>query len=427
MAVRRLLVRGGPGTRVTRLELFYDLVFVFAFVNVTTLAAADLTVRTLVEALLVLALLWWCWTGFAVLGNVLRADQGVLPLVGFLVMSAVLVLTLTTATAFVDEPGGLFGPLVFATAYLLTWLVQAPLAWRVLAGVVPVRRMLSLVVPTVLGSVLILAAGLLPATRVLAPEAVPHWQLGLWVLALLVQYATGFLVGRTGFRLGSPGHWAERHALIVLVALGESMISLGTSTSERVGRPITWTIISAAVLGLASIAMLWWLYFDTLAYVLEQVLHGPGDGVPAPLARDAYTYLHLPLIVAVIAFALGLKRLLADVTGPAAARPDVLGGLDLLMLFGGVALFLLALAVIEFRALGRLRYGYLLAAAGLAAVSPLADRAMVALTVVSVCCTALVVVELATNRALRSRARGLAMLEQQVVEEAAVTFRHGRR
>lgn len=89
----------------TRLELFYDLVFVFAFLNVSSLTEADFSVQGLVEALLVLSLLWWCWSGFAALGNILRADQGVMPLLGFGVMAAVFVLALSTDTAFGRIPG----------------------------------------------------------------------------------------------------------------------------------------------------------------------------------------------------------------------------------------------------------------------------------------------------------------------------------
>ncbi|MFI7574234.1 low temperature requirement protein A [Micromonospora sp. NPDC049497] len=421
----RLLNLGGPGTRVTRLELFYDLVFVFAFFNVTTLTSANLNPRTLLESLAVLALLWWCWTGFAALGNVVRADQGIMPVVGFLIMAAVFVLALTTAVAFRDEPGGLSGPLVFASAYLVTWVLKVIALWTTIPpdrGAV--GRSVLLTVPTIGGALVILAAAMLPQR--LAPEHELDVRLALWAVALLVEYTVGFMLTRTGWRLRSVGHWAERHALIVLVALGESVIALGVGSTSRAGRPITVAAILAAVLGIAVVATLWWLYFDLLAFAVEQVLHGVRGPERIPLARDVYTYLHLPLIVGIILVALGLKRLLAGlIAAPRTPGRETLDGLDLLVLHGGVVIFLLALVAVEWRAFRRLDRLSLAAGALLVAAAPLAYRmpVLAALVLLTGFMGVLVLVRLRTTRDMRTRVRDTALVERESLEAEANRWR----
>ncbi|NYF54223.1 low temperature requirement protein A [Micromonospora purpureochromogenes] len=422
----RLVSWGGPGTRVTRLELFYDLVFVFAFLNVTTLAAADLTARRLVEAMFVLALLWWCWTGFAAVGNMLRADRGVMPLVGFSTMAAVFVLALTTAVAFRDEPGGLYGPWVFSLAYLATWVVRVVALWSTVGrGRAPQARSMLLTARTMGGAVIIVIAASVPQ-RVVPDSAVEDVRLGLWAFALLVEYAGGLVLPRTGWRLRSVGHWAERHALIVLVALGESVIALGISSTSRAGRPIGIPVIAAAVFGIAIIAALWWLYFDVLAFAVEQVLHGVRGHTRIPMARDVYTYLHLPLIVGIILFALGLKEVMAGVIqDPSSASREELGGLVLLVLYGGVILYLVALVAIQLRVFRRLDRVLTAAAVLLVLLFPAAYRLPV-LTTLSLLTAAVVVVvlvQLWATREVRGRVRETALDEQAALEAEANSWR----
>lgn len=422
----RWISPGAPGSRVTRLELFYDLVFVFAFLNVTTLTSAELDVRGLLEAFFVLALLWWCWSAFAAVGNVLRADQGIMPGIGFAVMAAVFVLAMTTAVAFRDEPGGLPGPVVFAAAYLMTWLLKmTALWWAAGGGWPPSRGALLLAVPAFGGAGLILAAAILPQ-RLVAPTPVEDVRLGIWSAALLVEYSIGVLLCRGGWRLRSMGHWAERHALIVLIALGESIIALGTGATIRAGRPISWPIIVGAVLGIAVIAALWWLYFDVVALALEQTVHGVRGPERMPLVRDVYSYLHLPLIVGIMFFALGLKRLLADVTDLSTpAGQDELGGLDVLVLYGGVVLYLLALLGIGLRAFRWFGRAAIVGSAVLVALMPLATRIpeLPALGVLAGVCLVLVIVQVGSLNAIRRRVREAAQSEQEALEAEANEWR----
>ncbi|RKF29350.1 low temperature requirement protein A [Micromonospora globbae] len=422
----RALNLGAPGSRVTRLELFYDLVFVFAFLNVSSLTEADFSVQGLVEALLVLSLLWWCWSGFAALGNILRADQGVMPLLGFGVMAAVFVLALSTDTAFRKNPGSFDGLFVFACAYTLMWVILIAALWSTVpAQRGPRLRSLVLAVPMVLGVALIVVGAIVPQ-RLFTSDVADNVRIGCWALALLVEYAVGLLLGRTGWRLRSMGHWAERHALIVLIALGESVLALGVGATNRNGRPISASVVVAAMLGIAVIAALWWLYFDVLASRVEQILHGVRGPERIPAARDVYTYLHLPLVIGVILFALGLERLLGGIINrPEATAHSAVGGLDVVILLGGVVLYLLALVAVELRVSGRVDVVLATSGALLVVLIPVAGQfpALIGLAMLAVVTVATAVVQLAAKRGVRRRVRDLIQQEQDALEAAASQWR----
>ncbi|WP_236648482.1 low temperature requirement protein A, partial [Micromonospora sicca] len=187
--------RGAPGSRTTRLELFYDLVFVFAFLNVTSLTSSTPTPVNLFRCLLVLALLWWCWTGFAGMATLVRADRGVLPVVGFTTVAATFLLALTMPGAFVDRPGGLNGPLVFAGCYLLVRAAQlAIVGWLARSDPVERRRWLLQAALPVVASALLIAAGVVPSRIDGRPVAIAV-QLGFWTLALAIEFGVGTGVG----------------------------------------------------------------------------------------------------------------------------------------------------------------------------------------------------------------------------------------
>ncbi|MGK5672232.1 low temperature requirement protein A [Micromonospora sp. URMC 106] len=418
-----------PGSRTTRLELFYDLVFVFAFLNVTTATAGNPTVRGLVQCLVVLALLWWCWSGFAALGNVVRTDQGVAPLVGFAASAAVFVLALTLPKAFVDRPGGLSGPVVFAICYFLVRASEVTIfLWLARADREVRRRTLPFVLPVPVATALLLTAALLPQ-RLLDGTAEQLFRLALWLVALGVEYGAGATLHGAGWTVLSAGHWAERHALIIMVALGESIIALGLGPGTTAGLPLTWPVIIAAVLGVAVVAALWWAYFDTLALAMEQALHRTREPrARAALARDAYTFLHLPLIAGVILFALGLKGLIyegADPTTPSWGVP--LPGFDLLALYGGVALYLVTLILLGRRVLGAPRWPSAAGVALLVALVPIAGRLpeLVALAVLAVAIVAAVAAQTAVDTPRRRHVRQVA-LEEQVASEAEQTRWRGQ-
>ncbi|NYF54222.1 low temperature requirement protein A [Micromonospora purpureochromogenes] len=411
---------GAPGSRTSRLELYYDLVFVFAFLTVTSVTSSRPTASSLIGGLLVLALLWWCWTGFSQLGNAVRTDQGVLPVVGFLTLAATFLLALVMPGAFVDRPGGLNGPLFFAGCYFLVRALQLGVFGPVARGdPARLRRWALLAALPVISTGFLVVAALVPQR--LAEGAAQGWiRLALWLAALLTEYVGGVTLGREYWVVVSAGHWAERHALIVLVALGESIIALGFGPKFVTELPLTWEVVIGAVLGIAVASALWWAYFDTLALAVEQALHRAREPVArARLARDAYTYLHLPMITGVILFALGLKDLLAEGADPETPSwGPPLGAYWVAVLWGGVALYLLALAACGLRALRVVRWPPVAGALLLAVLAPLGARLpeLVALVALAVVCAATVVTQTVIDGDLRRHVRRVAEEEEHAAE-----------
>ena len=412
-----------PGARVTRLELFYDLVFVFAFLNVTTLLAKHLSALTLLAGTLVLALLWWCWVTFAALGNVVRADHGVVPLIGAATIAALVVLAVSVPVAFVDRPGGLPGPLVFASCYLLIRGLQTMVL--VLLSPSRGRALLHLGLPLLVSVALILIATALPVP--VTQEPTVTWsRLGLWTVAVLIEFTSGAWAQRTGLVVISAAHWAERHALIVLIALGESIISLGLGPNLAAGLPITWPTVVASVLGIIIISALWWMYFDALAPALEQRLHRTRDAAERMrYARWIYAYLHFPVIAGVILFALGLKRYLTDIADPTGDPWSLPGGPDHRLLFGGVILYIAALSAMALRSSGRIDIAPAVTLVVLIAGTPVAGRspALVGLGLLALVCVALVLVGLRSPDPRRHRVREIALAEQLATEHAQSEWR----
>jgi low temperature requirement protein LtrA len=303
--------------RVTPLELFFDLVVVFAITQVTELMSSDLTWRGLGRGLLVFAAIWWSWTGYAWLTNALEPEEGLVRAGMFAAMAAMFVVALAVPRVFGSE-GVLFG-----VAYLLVRLINIGLyAFARKGRRTDVQPVLARLVPsTIVGPSLILLAGWVEG----------GWRVPLWVLALLVMYGGGLIGVGPGWRV-SPAHFAERYGLIVIVALGESVISLGVGVAHV---PHTRGSITAAILGILVIAALWWTYFDVIAVLARRELEGASSDVQARLARDLYTYLHMPMIAGVVLFALGLKATIEHLDEPLTA-------VTAFALFGGLSLHYLA-------------------------------------------------------------------------------------
>jgi low temperature requirement protein LtrA len=201
------------------------------------------------------------------------------------------------------------------------------------------RTLLRTTVPVGAAAVLLLVGAVLGGVG----------QTALWALALVVDYGGIYLTG-TDWRLPSPRHFAERHGLIVIIALGESIIAVGVGVGEL---PITVPIMVAALLGLGVSLALWWLYFDVVAPVAERVLAGKDGTERVRLARDSYTYLHFPMIAGIIYLALGLKKVAEYVADTEHhALTDPLKGIGLWALYGGVAVYLLAHLAFRLRNVG---------------------------------------------------------------------------
>jgi low temperature requirement protein LtrA len=325
--------------RVTPIELFFDLVFVFAITQVTALMAADPTGRGVLRGLLVLALLWWCWVGYAWLGNVVRADEGVGRVAMFGSMAAVFVLALSVPEAFDDLPGGLSGPVVLALAYLAVRLLHLAIFWLAAAGDPGLRRQLLRFVPSLAGGT---------AFLLVASQLEGRAQTMAWVAALVADYVGTILGGASGWRLSSAAHFAERHGLVVIIALGESIVAIGVGVGHL---PISTPTITATVLGLALAGTLWWAYFDVVSLLAERALRSLSGEARVRLARDAYSYLHLPMIAGIVLLSLGLEEVQALVGGADGhTLRDPLDPIAAAAMYGGVALFLLAHVAFAYRA-----------------------------------------------------------------------------
>ncbi|HWX43713.1 MAG TPA: low temperature requirement protein A [Solirubrobacteraceae bacterium] len=311
-------VRAVPrqGERVTPLELFFDLVFVLALTQCTTLIVRKPDWLGVGQGLLVLAVLWWSWVGYAWLTSVVDPEEGAVRLAIFAAMAALLVAALCVPGAFGADA------LLFACAYAVVRGAHIML-FRLASRDDPDLRhsVTGLAVSTALGVGLLLGAAFASG----AP------QVALWMLAVALDMAGPYFFGSDGWKL-VPGHFAERHGAIVIIALGESIVALGVGARVILDPGI----VVAAVLGVVIAAALWWLYFDVTAIAAERRLSRAKAGRERnELARDSYSYLHFPMVAGIALLAVGLKVTLEHVgqalpTVPAAA------------LLGGAALYLLA-------------------------------------------------------------------------------------
>ncbi|MFE3100476.1 low temperature requirement protein A [Nocardia tengchongensis] len=376
-SVRTRMTPVAEDASVTQLELFFDLVIVFAFTMVTDFAAHDATGVNLLRALLILAMLWWAWIGYSWLGNVIKADEGIARVAMFAAMGAVFIIALTIPEAFHDLPGGWYGPLVFVIAYLIVRLTHLAVFWMASAHDAQLRRQ---VIRWAAGS-LSVASVLLVAGATTTGAA----QLGLWLAALVWDMGWTFFAGNE-WRLYSPSHFAERYGLIVIIALGESIVSIGVGVA---GLPISWSITVGSMLGLGVAGLLWWAYFDVAALVVERAMHHAGGERRIQIARNCYTFWHFPMIAGIVSMALGLKKVLNYVGGAQGhSLSDQLHGIPLFALYGGVVAYLVALVGFRHYATGKVLVPRLVTAVVLLALIPLAS-ALPALAALGILCAVL--------------------------------------
>ena len=368
--------------RVTPLELFFDLVFVLAITQCTALMADDPTWAGLVRGLLVLGVLWWSWVGYAWLTSVLDPEEGGVRLVMFVAMAALLVVALCVPGAFGDDA------LLFACAYGVVRFSQIGL-FMIASRDNPALRqsVLGLAGGTAVGVGLLLAA-----------SSLDGWAQGLvWALALALDMAEPFFFGSGGWSLEHPGHFAERHGLIIIIALGESIVAIGIGA----GVAVDVGVVAAATLGIAGAAALWWLYFDVVALVAERSLAElPAGRERNERGRDSYSYLHFPMVAGIVLLALGLKKTVADVE-------HELGTVVAVAMFGGAASYLLGHVAFRLRNIGTLNRQRLVCAVALLAFIPLAARvpALGALAILTAALCGLVALEAVRFAEARSRVR----------------------
>ena len=334
---------------VTPLELFFDLVFVLSFTQVTASIAEDPTWEGLGEGLLILAAVWWAWAAYGWLTNAIDADQTANRLAMFAAMGAMLVVSLAIPETFGDLG------LLFGCAYFFV---------RAMHLLLYVRNTRQADDADNLGAIMKLAPGLLLGS------------------ALLI--VAGALDG------------GARTSLWILALLGESIVAIGAGA----GFELETGEVVAAVLAIAAVASLWWAYFDVVAIVAERRLTQAPPGEQAPLARDSYSYIYFPMIAGIVLLAVGLKKTELAVDEPLKTVPAV-------ALCGGVALYLLAHIAFRYRNVGTFNSHRALAAVAVVALIPLALEvdALWAVAAVTAVLVVLIAYEAVRFREARERVR----------------------
>jgi low temperature requirement protein LtrA len=310
---------GGTGSaevRVSTIELFFDLVFVFAITQLTSLLASEPTVAGLGRVALVFGNLWWIYGGYTWLTNAVPPRQPVLRLLMLLAMGGFLVVALAIPTAFAG------GGVAFGVGYLLVTLVHTGM-FLLSSHESAVRAMRRLGPANAITAALLLWAGF--------TQGLLQWT--LWTAAFGLHWVSPFFTAAAGFPIRAA-HFVERHGLIVLIALGESIVAVGIGMA---GHRLPADRVVTAVLGLTVAAALWWLYFDSEDEQAERVLDAAAVNRTTWLALYGFGYAFLPLLGGIIMFAAGVKNAAMPYGEPVTASTAWL-------LAAGVATYLVGLA-----------------------------------------------------------------------------------
>jgi low temperature requirement protein LtrA len=370
-----------PEHRVTPLELFFDLVFVFAITQVTALIAADPTWTRLLQGMAILIVVWWAWCSYAWLGNTAGTDEGLFRVTLFAAAAAMLLAAIAVPRAFGADA------LAFGLAYAVVRGLHVG-AYAILGRDDPmlafvVRRMARSILPAAL---LLVAAGLVDGPA----------RTACWIAAIAVDLGGLYAFGVTGWQVDAA-HLAERFGLIIIIALGESIVAVGAGAE---GHAIDAALVAGVLLGVTVAGALWWAYFDVVALVATRRFERAEAGEKVRIARDSYTYLHAPMVAGIVLFALGVKKTLAHDAEPLADVPA-------LGLCGGVALYLLAHVAFRLRNVHSLNRARLVVAIVLVALIPVATSiaALAALAIVAALMVALLTYEFVRFHDARERLR----------------------
>lgn len=381
--------------RVSPIELFFDLVFAFAFTQVTTLWLEQSSWAGLGRGLLVLAVLWWVWAGYAWLTNAADADTGIVTWTLLFASGATFIAALAVPDAFGAHR------LLFAVAL-----------FAVTATFVGLYALVSKHEPELLSAVLglsrtvLLAAALLVAASFVPASVRP----ALWGIALVTAYFGPQLQGLEGWRV-EPAHFAERHGLIVIIAIGESLSAVGFGAR---GTHLGAAVIAAVVLALVVVGSFWLAYFDFASTGVQRLLAGRRGTERTALARDAYTYGHLPMVAGIVLFAFAMRAALRDVHAE-------LSTVQAAALCCGPALYVLAFVGLRWRVAHQLGRGRPIAGLAFVLLTPaaIALPALAALALVACVWLGLHSYELIHWREERARRRAEAGASSQVAETRA--------
>ncbi len=348
------------------LELFFDLVFVLGITQTVSLVVEGHDGRALWRAGLVLAMLWWGWSQFTWTANSIDLRPARTRLAFFVAMGAALAMAVSVPAAFGD--GGV-------------WLV---VGYIVVRGTGVWLHLTETTDPETLASARLFAAvsWVGPLVLLLGAFIDPPGRSWIWLLGGLLEVAAAGIVGGKAWHI-QAGHFAERHGLIFIIALGEGIVAVGIVAA---GRPLEGVLLATMLLAVGGAAALWWSYFDRFTGVVEERLRRGGDA-QGRLARDAYSLGHYPMIGGVVLFAAAAEEVVLHPGEP-------LGGFTRLLVAMAIGLAFLAQATIVKRVGGPVLVERIAAAVivALIMVPSLEVRAnIMLLAVLAVLVTALVV------------------------------------
>jgi low temperature requirement protein LtrA len=327
--------------RVSSLELFFDLVFVFTITQLSELLVHEPSWKGVLQAVLMLGVIWWMYDGYAWLTNAVPPDRSSRRVFLLAAMAAFLVLALSIPGAFRGS-GASFGIAYLAVVLIHSGLFASSTSQKI-------TRAIFALAPANFASALFLLAGGIAGGTV---------QYVLWALAFLSEWLTPFFLRSGGFLI-APAHFVERHGLVVIIAIGESVVAVGIGAG---GLPVDLPLVGVAVLGLLLSACLWWAYFGSGdADRAEEALSAAPAADRQVLSVRAFGYWHMPILFGVIAMAATLRH--------AVGHPSAELGSEQAWLLGGGAVLFLVGDVLYRRTLGLGRGPWRLVAAALALVT----------------------------------------------------------
>lgn len=306
---------------VTFVELFFDLVFVFAVTQITATTAHDLTWPGAARSLLLFWLIWWAWTQFTWTLNPADTLHRMVRAITLLATVAAFVMAASVPRAFADDPMWFAVPYVVVRALGLWLQVQVDRE----RGADDERLILRWAAGSTVGLVLVLVGAL-------TDPPVRNW---IWLTVILADVAAATAAGRGKTWDLTPGHVSERHGLFVIIALGESLILAGSAVAanER-----SASLVLAALAALAVMALLWWTYFDWFKDALEHGLAAAPASELGRLTRDAFSLTHYPLVMGIVFIAAAVEEIMLHPDDPAPRKVLVSLGGGLLLFLGSTVL-----------------------------------------------------------------------------------------
>jgi low temperature requirement protein LtrA len=382
-SVRR---RAGEQQRATALELFYDLVFVFAVTQVSHLLLGHLSWTGAGQAALVLLVVWWAWNYTTWVTNELDPDSVVVRLLLIALMLASMLMAIAIPEAFGDRA------LLFAVSYVAIQVGRHSFLTFAAADRDTIERRRA-------GRILVwfVAAGVLWIAGALADGSTRTL---LWLAALALDYTAPLVtfwlpwrprLSPEAWQVGTE-HFAERFQLFIIIALGESIVVTGATTADL---DLTTARVAAFALAFLATAALWWLYFSLVAAIAQRRLEQSANRTL--LARDAYTYLHVVIVAGILLCAVGDELVIAH---PTEELPDA----ELVAVVCGPALYLVAHVALRLRMTGTISARRL--AGALACLAIGAVGSFVSAIAVAALLLAVLVAVIAGDQVAAARRRG---------------------